>query len=203
MAFQPAPDIVEVVIHATLNTKPVANVLHFKSIGAYDQVKLDNLVDDVHANVDGTYQQLINSAVSLTEITGRGLSSIIDISSAQSISVGVGTATLVALPPNQSFVATLRTGLTGRSARGRFYAFPSSSFWQDSNTSLSVDYATALATMLTNIKNGSLALGWLWCVLSRRSAGVLRATAIGTPITDVDIRNRTIDSMRSRLPQGH
>jgi len=108
------------------------------------------------------------------------------------------------LPANTSLCLTLRSGLTGRSARGRFYAFPTG----DANLSTSPDlfeatYADDLVDMLDDIVTTASAQGWALCILSRFTAGAARTNAVPFIVTNIQARNLTCDSQRGRLPDDH
>lgn len=203
MTFQPAPNCVELVIRGTIGFKPVANVLNFWKPTTYNQTDVQDLADAADAQTAAHYLPIMGSGVAYSECFVRGLATIIDLSAANASSAGVGSAAGVNLPSNSAFVATLRTGFTGRSARGRFYAFPTGSGNQVDAATVSVGYANAVVTLITAYKTAAAALGFQLVVLSRQSGGVRPAVATHLPVTLIEHRNLELDSQRRRLPQGH
>jgi len=203
LPFQSCPNIAECVIHGTIDGVSIANVLHFEQPGGYNQTSMDALTAAVAAQVTALYQLITNESVSFDGVSARGLASIIDISSFDSSATGPGADTSASLPANVSSCVTLRTGFTGRSARGRFYAFPIGTAVLSSVNTVSTTYASDLVSFLENAASSALLAGWNWVVLSRRTAGVERPFGIGTQITAPELRNRITDSQRSRLPKGH
>jgi len=203
MPFQSCPDIAEYVIAATYDSQPIANVLHAKLSGGYSQSDVNNLATAVDAWVASDYLALMNSHVTYNEVRVRGLASIIDLQSVVNTSSGAGTMGADALPANVCLCITLRTGLTGRSARGRVYGFPYHGAAQTGINTVSSTYANNLAAAFTNLLGVVISAGWDPVVLSRVTGGAPRTTGIGTTILVADARNTENDSQRGRLPHNH
>jgi len=203
MTFQPAPNCVELVVRGTIGFKPVANVLNFWKPTTYNLTDIQDLADAANAQTVAHYLPIMGNGVAYSECFVRGLSTIIDISAANASGAGAGSAAGVCLPSNSSFVVTLRTGFTGRSARGRFYAWPTGSGNQVDAGTVSIGYGDAVVTLVTAYKTAAAALGFQMVVLSRQSGGVRPATATHIPVTLIEHRNLELDSQRRRLPTGH
>jgi len=202
MAFQSAPDIAEVVIHATYDGKEVVNVLHAMRAG-YTLVDVGNLAAAVDGAVGTFYLPLLNNGVTYNFTSAKGLALINDVSATDNTSAGPGTGGAITLPANVTLCITFRTGLTGRSARGRVYALPIPETSLASVNGVSSAFATNMQTCFDTIKSAMAAAGWIQVVLSRRTGLALRPTGVGFPITAVEARNLTLDSQRGRLPKGH
>lgn len=203
MPFVPAPDCAEAVINGTFHTKAIAHVLNFHIPGGYTQSDLDNLSFAVDAGVAADYLNLLNTSVHYDNVHVRGLNSIIDLESFNSTSTGYGTSSGTELPANATACITLRTGHTGRSARGRFYAWPTADGNLSTGQAFVGAYTTALKTFLDNLISATHLAGWDLVVLSRQSGGVPLTTAAFLEVTTVVVRNSEIDSQRGRLLQGH
>jgi len=203
MSFQSAPDCAEAVIQATFGGVNIANVLNFKNFAGYDQPDIDALAAIVDAGVGGDYLGILSSSVAYTGTLVRGLESSIDMTAVDNTSAGAGALTGPAVAANVSLVATLRTGFTGRSARGRFFMMPTAADQLASVNTFGSGFSANLVTFLTNLQAEAALSGWTMIVLSRFSGGVPRGTAIATPVTDIELRNLTVDSQRHRLPRGH
>jgi hypothetical protein len=205
MAFQSAPNMVSIAIHGTNNGKQIANVLHAK-FGSYPvQSDVDFVTNQVATAVIGAYEPLMSDNLLLTDIVGTGLTFVNDFQTVVSASASPGTASGNPLPANNSLVATLRSALTGRSARGRIYTFPTGSGNVSSSGGdlYTTGYASAVQTFWNSIMTAIDVGGWKMVICSRRTAGALRATAVGFDITTIEVRNDTADSQRRRLPRGH
>jgi len=203
MTFQSCPEIAEYVIAATYDGQEVANVLHAKLPGGYSQGDINTLASVVDAWVGAHYLALMNAQVTYQETRVRGLTNIIDLSGVANANTGPGTASGGNLPGNVTVCVTFRSGLTGRSARGRAYSLPMESTAQANEATFKTTYTNALAAAFNQLFSDVSSAGWTPVVLSRRTAGALRTTGIGTPIVLAEVRNVVSDSQRGRLPKGH
>jgi len=206
MPFQPCPFICEVVI-AFSNTagSQANNVLHFRwnTTEPITQEDVDALVGDVDSAVSGFWLPLMHPDGTYLETRAKMLTSIVDLVGSTSAGTGPGESAETPLPSNVSFVVTLRSGLSGRSARGRVYlpyiVAPSGSVLDQ----VTVGYANSCVSYINAIKNSAADDGWKLCVLSRRTAGAERLIGVGFDITSVVARNIDVDSQRGRLISGH
>lgn len=203
MTFQSAPEVAEAVIQGEAGGVNLANVLNFWLPGGYNQSNIDDLAAAVDVDAGSGYRPLLHGSCSYVATLVRGLESTIDLTAVAATGAGIGSASGDALPNNVSSCATLRTGFTGRSARGRFFAFPTGSGNVISDNVLATSYGTALVSFLNDIKADALAAGWHLVVLSRRNAGVIRPVATHLDVTNIAMRNLIVDSQRHRLPRGH
>lgn len=101
-------------------------------------------------------------------------------------------------PNNVAQVVSLRTGLRGRSYRGRMYwaGIPKSK--QATETTCDATWLTALAGDIQALLSVINALSAIWVVVSHWTAGAARASAVKTPVTGLVIDNQ-FDSQRRRL----
>lgn len=204
MTFQSAPDIAEAVIQATISGSPLNNVLNFHKPGGYTQADIDNLAGQVDTSVGTYYRPFMAPGTNYVQTLVRGLTSAIDLTATNATNAGAGTHTgSVELPSNASLCVTLRTGLTGRSARGRFYAFPATDACMAAQDLFTSAYGAGIVAFLNNIVTAASVVGWHFCVLSRYTLGARRAAGISNDITSIAYRNLIVDSQRGRLPAGH
>lgn len=203
MPFQSAPDCAEAVIHALANTQPIVNRLNFKFASGYTQTDIDNLAAAVDAAMASHYLPICSSSVAYSHVHVRGLTNIIDLESDNATSAGSGSAGASSVAANVTLCVTLHTGFTGRSARGRFYGFPTVDGSLTSILAFTGAYVTALEDVVAAIFANASAANWTPVVLSRFSGGVKRTTAVATTITNATARNALIDSQRGRLAAGH
>lgn len=203
MPFQSVPNAVECVIQGVIGSQAIANVMGFQFAGPYGQTDLDALAGVVDALVDSEYLPLVSSGVSYVQTKVRGLTSIIDLESVNTTGAGPGTAAGTGIPANNTFCVTARTGKTGRSARGRFYAWPTIAGNYSAPSILNAGYVTAMEAFLLDVRSAAASVNWVNCVISRFSLGTARAVGITTPIINWAARNNIGDSQRHRLPRGH
>jgi hypothetical protein len=203
MPFQSVPETVELVIRGDIGGQTIANVIGFRKTGGYVQADLDALAILSDAQVGSDYLPLISSGVNYDSVLVRGLENIIDLSSTENTNAGPGTASGTGIPANNTFCVTLRSLYTGRSARGRFYAWPTIATNYSAPSVLSSTYGNAVVTFLNNLKTGAATAGWSMVIISRFSLGVKRPVGVTTNVTTIAYRNLIGDSQRHRLPRGH
>lgn len=205
MAFQSAPRCASVAIHGTSNGKQITNLLHARFPDAYSSTNIEDLATSVFGVVAGSYPPLMSENLLLTDVTVTGLTSITDLQFVASDTPAPGTMSGLPLPANNSLVTTLRSDFTGRSARGRIYAFAAgASALQTTGGDLYTSaYAANLLAMWLEVKDAIVAAGWQHIILSRFSEKVERPSGVGFLVTTITIRNETADSQRKRLPKGH
>jgi len=203
MAFQSAPNTAELVIKGDISGKGVANVINFYNPFGYDQSDIDALATLGDAWVGSDYIPLFANSVTYNECLVRGLTDIIDLTGSAAANTGPGTLSGSAMPANASVCITMRTGFTGRSARGRFYAWPFSSSVLATSQSVTSGYVDDLADALNLLRSQAASAGWTMSVLSRYTLGSARPLGICTAITDCVGRNVLVDSARRRLGLGH
>jgi len=203
MAFQSVPNCAEVVIRGLALTKPIANVVGFRFGTLPVEADLQQLADTVDAWVGTDYLPLTSNQTTYLVTNARGLTFENDVEAFAATATGPGTQSGSAMPANATLCLTLRTGKTGRSARGRFYAWPfSSSVLVDAQNVLPA-YGTALATALNHLKTLAAVDGWQMVVISRFTLGAQRPTGITFAVTAIESRNTLVDSQRGRLAPNH
>jgi hypothetical protein len=203
MPFQSVPETAEAVINGEISGQTIANVVGARRVGGYNQTNLDQLASAVNIWVGNFYLPLVANSVNYVQTHVRGLESIIDLESIDATSAGPGTAAGTGNPANASFVITLRTGHTGRSARGRFYMWPFGGSALQTSQTVTTTYAAAAAAALTQLMTDISSAGWVPVIISRRSLNARRPVGITTTIISATARNVDLDSMKHRLLRGH
>jgi hypothetical protein len=122
MPFVPAPNIVSVEVRATNDAQHIENRFNVNANAAVTPTIVDDICNLVSVWAQAEYFPLLPSAVELTEVFAKDLTTI---TGAQHTIVPSGTVVggqAAAPAPNEvSFCVSLRTGNAGRSARGRFF----------------------------------------------------------------------------------
>jgi len=175
------------------------NVLNFRFSTAYTQSDLDNLAAAVDTKVGSNYLPSIADNVIYAQTHVRGLSASVDMESFDNTHAGNGTAGGTPMPSNVTFCVSLRTGLTGRSARGRFYAVCPATGDLDTSDTMTSGYASDIVAFLDAVKTLALSAGWTLVVISRQNAGVRLTTAVARAVTTVEATDLAVDSQRRRL----
>lgn len=203
MPFQSVPNTAELVIHGDIGGQGIANVIGFQYAGSYVQGNIDALAILADSIIGTDYLPLVSSGVNYTSCEVRGLNSITDLSGSANAGAGPGSAVGTGIPANNTFCVTLRSANTGRSARGRFYAWPTVAQNYSAPSILLATYGNDLVSMLLSLKTSAASIGWFMVVISRFSLGVKRPVGVVFPIASIAYRNLIGDSQRHRLPRGH
>jgi hypothetical protein len=200
MPFQPCPNIVQVNVHATYLGVPIENVYHVRSndsptppgdLTAIAGLWAEAWVDLIVPYLNDSYTTKEIDVVDLSVEAGG-------VATDTTASGTVGGVSGDPEPGNVCFCVSLRTGLAGRSFRGRTYL----SGQIASEVTLSrlsgariSQYVTGLQTLIDNMAAAFFPL----VVLSRRHNGVVRAEGIGTQILTAVSVDDLVDTQRRRL----
>lgn len=197
MAFQPAPQCVEVVLKMSQDGIPAVNVWHVDTgaavtpssllsvWNAFDGWITTNLKNAMSSTV--TYDQLIVTDIS---VSGGG-----QHSDAPTTTAGVGSGT--ALPASTALVASLRTARIGRNYRGRTYVTGLRTSDVTNPHFASTTYADGVNDVFANLITTLTGVGYKLVVLSRFLNNVQRAVAVATEVIQV-ITNTRLDVVRRR-----
>lgn len=199
MPFQPAVNCAEAVINWSGPGGLYANVLNFKFATAYDQGDIDALALAVDEAVGGAMLGLVGTVVAYVNTTVRGLTTSVDLEGVSDTEAGSGGASGTSMPPNVAYCLSLRTGLTGRSARGRFYTVGVTSAHLSAADTVTEAYRDAWIAALESVGSQAGDDGWQWGVLSRQNNNVVLSTAVFREITAVIGVDLFLDSQRRRL----
>lgn len=199
MAFQSVPDTVEVNPRFIGDGVPMENALTFRRAGGYNLTQLTALVDAVQAWVESDYLPLMNNLVTSTETYGKGLEFEADIQYTKLATPASVGAVGSAMANNVTKAITLRSGLTGRSSRGRIYMIGLSATQLNGVATIEQSYVDDVIDALEALKVIIEALGWLWVIVSRYKDGVKRATATTVEVAQFGVSDLTTDSQRGRL----
>lgn len=116
-----------------------------------------------------------------------------------------GSKTNDVLPPQDAAVITWRTGLAGRSYRGRSYV-PYQNEGEQNAGVLAGGALTSLTTaaqaILTQYGPTGVSTHWRACVLSRRLNGAIRPVPVGTNIVGFVVRSTIRSQRRRQLGRG-
>jgi hypothetical protein len=201
MPFQAVPNAALIRLEATLDGELCITNLGFGLItpATVTALMLQTLVDGVTDNIIDAWTNNLPVKYVLNQITGRVLDIEDGPQAEESANALNGALAGAILPNNCSLAVSFKTGLGGRTNRGRIF-WPS--FLESEVTDqrvLSGKQASILALMGGFIGNNTIATGWVWSVISRKElvpAGPGRAV----PVTSVVLNDDVIDSMRRRLP---
>jgi hypothetical protein len=145
------------------------------------------------------YAPMVSDTVFFSEIESTGLDAEDGPQVTTSVS-GTGGGGTTALPNEASFCVIPRSGLTGRSRRGRWFMPPPLLADRDGANAVTVTYANlakgALNELMSALSDASQRMG----VISRIHNGAVRTPPLFTPYTNATYVNLILDSQRNRRP---
>jgi hypothetical protein len=201
MAFVAAPNIIEVQLRYTLLGQQAMNRFHVHvGTGPTEaQCALTALtvagwwVDNVKA--------LVPPGMELREVFCKGLALENDVQATFSAGLpSAGTHNINAMPNNCSLCVSLRSGLTGRSARGRWFWAGLTEDQVEDNTVVTGS-VTDIVAAIDALRDAIEALGLLWMIVSYVNNGAPRAGGpVYFQVVDALVVDDVVDSQRRRLP---
>lgn len=200
MAFIPVPATAEVNINQRLDGEQVQNNLYFYNPSLWSSEALQNLANAIGGWVENFLYPPLSQDLSLVEVVATAQGSAIapqeSYAPVELVRGGVGQE---ALPNSVALCISFRTGLRGRSARGRNYVagLPEGSVVQNT---VSQALAGALVSAYNQLPALAASLGCDWVVVSRYANGAPRAEGVTYIITNAIATDLTVDSQRRRLP---
>lgn len=203
MAFQPAPLVCQVNVRADLFTEKIENVLNFVLAAntLYTAQDVQDIAELTLAAWAANMCPVAGGNYVLREVTATALDS-------------VGSPTFTAIPLNpiaggaagetlagsQALVITHKTGLSGRSFRGRTYLAGLTESQVNGNF-ITAATETAISAAWAATFDAWTNAGHELCVVSRWSNKVLRTIATHAVVTATGITNTRVDTQRRRLPR--
>lgn len=201
MAFVGNDNVAEATVVHVQDSQLLVNTLYFFSTIPITEARLLELATGLGASWTALFMPLKASAVYLSEINVIQLVPVPAPTAAWSPPTVVqGGNSNPASPNNVSLAVSFRTGLSGRSYRGRNYWL---GFTEPDVTNNQIDSALILdilAAYTSLIGANSVADDWTWCVYSRYVNGVERETGMAQDVTSVGTTDGIVDSQRRRLP---
>lgn len=202
MPFQAVPNAALINVEGLLDGQKTVNTLGFRlNVPAViNAAQLASLCESMAIYWSANQISQLPSQWTLAKVTGRVLD-VEDGPVAES-SLNSGDSGLLIgnlMPNNVTLAIAFKTGLGGRTNRGRNY-WPG--FLEADVTNSAI--AQARATNIVDTYAGMMGAGtvdsaWQWCVISRK---IIDITGNGraVPITSVVVNDLVVDSQRRRLP---
>lgn len=197
MPFLATPQGVEVKLIMSQNDVPVVNVWHVKDVAAPTPTSLAEIINDFDSWLTSSYAINIQPSVLFTEWIATDISVAGGAQVTQVPTTANGLRSGSQSPANAAFVVSLRTGLSGRSNRGRTYVPGISTTDIVDAQHVSGTYASAMNASLGSLVSLMLLSGRKLCVLSKYLNKVLRVAGLLIEITQI-ITDTKVDSQRRR-----
>lgn len=207
MAFIPVPNVAQVKLEGTLDSQQTINDMYFQLAGGITLADLQGLVTNMIDWFQFEYTAMCSEDWHTVAVHARDLSADLSFVVDGAPATTNGQKPQESAPGNVCACVSFRTGLGGRSFRGRNYIPAVPNDLVAINT-LDPEYiSTALAAYALLLPGGgALPGGWEWVVVSRFTGGspgvpsVPRSEGIATPVTNVLFADTIVDSQRRRLP---
>jgi len=201
MPFVPAPQIMEMQFRTTWAGQQTMNRVHVNALAPVTQLTCQNLANAGLTWWETNVTGITPTNLLLREVYVKGLDSITPFQATAAPPAPLaGSFGQPSLPNNVAICASLRTGLAGRSARGRWY-------WQGLTEGVVFDndviagHIASIDGALSNLGGTIVGLGFLWVIWSYISGGAPR---VGGPVyfgvSDIIFVDSVVDSQRRRLP---
>jgi hypothetical protein len=198
MAFQAVPNVAQIKCEGIVDGCQTINNLYFElSGGAIDPVNIQTITGLVGAWFASNLAPDLSNNWAPVRAVGIDLGSPTGATASVGLS-GTGGVTNEAAPNNVAACISLRTAQRGRSGHGRNFIPGVPNSLVTLNTMDSGFIANMTATYQLLVGAGTFAAGWQFCVVSRQTAGSLRAVGLAIPIVDVLFTTPFVRSMRSR-----
>ena len=200
MAFQKVTDTVEVTIVYEQNLENIVNVFHAERPGGYTQANLATLATTVDAAVGVHLLPEMTSDCEYLRTEVRGLAVENDFFAEESGGTGPGEVASAGLPNSVTLSLKKGSGLTGRSARGRWYfvGIPEIDLATNENFFIAVE-VTNKKSALNNLRAAVAGTAWNPVIVSRFKDGALRPEGVLFDWLAVTAVNDAVDTQRRRL----
>lgn len=202
MAFIAIPDTVQAELRFLLVGEPVEVTLYFRNLVEVSTGTMEALAADlntwaVDALMDSLGAECVYQGCKLTDLT-TSTSPVVEDTLGSPVAGGnVGSP----LSNQDTFCIQFKTGLRGRSFRGRNY-IPGLSVTMTTDPNHVADsWANLIVTAYELLMDAeTLPVGWEWVVASRYADGAPRSPGIATPVTSVGYADLRLDKQERRLP---
>lgn len=202
MAFQAAPNVVGAYIRGTFQGKDVENTFYYKYTGTLTQSMVDDLANALHAVVVSDWLPLLSSGYTLRETYVRDLAVEDALQKTVVCTSGCAGAQTGDTLPNQATIAIARrSGLTGRSTRGRIF-WPGLREADVANNTVDSTFISNVVAALEALDVAAIAEAFVPVILSRYTAGAPRAVAVAYEVLTWLAVDALVDSRRSRKPKA-
>lgn len=202
MPFIPAENTVRTAIeYLSTYGDTAANVQHYRfDGGAPAAADIDDLHDAIKDWLTTDWGNAASNQWQTDLITSTDLT-VPDGIQVTSLFTQPGYLTSPALPSQDTIAVSMRTGLSGRSRRGRNYHVGLAEN-QVEGSRLLLAAATNIITAWFPLIAKVQAAGWTLVIASFQANKLPRTTALLTPVTDMILTDTVIDSMDTRKPKG-
>lgn len=201
MAFQSVPNTFVAEVRYVSALKRIENTLYFENPAGYDADFLTDFAESLFVAWGGNVVNELSSELSLVEVYCKGLTSIVDVQAlyipGAPIAGGVVSASL---PNSVACCIAFKSGLTGRSSRGRIYipGIPENAVTGDTFVGT---FASGMASSVAVAVNEAILPfpGTNHVIVSRVTGGAPRLIGETYIVNSYQSTDNEVDSRRSRV----
>lgn len=201
MAFQSVPSTIQVEVRYSLALTQIENILYFKTLEPYTEEYIVDLVEAVYAAWADDVMTELSSELTLREVYAKGLENIIDFQALYvPITPDTGDVASSSLPGSVACCVAFKSGLTGRSSRGRIYVpgIPESAVTGNTfNSGYAAALANGVAAAVLDVETAFPTAQHV--IVSRVTGGVVRPEGATFAVTEYQSTDNFVDSRRSRV----
>lgn len=200
MPFVPFANTAEVEVRYSLDDQQVENTLYFRNSTAFDITSLDSLAAVVGNWAVTSLLPLQNNVTSLREVVARDLSIEESFEVTFAAASGSDGGAGAPAPNNVSLCISFRSGITGRSQRGRNYLVGVPTNALAATNVFDSDYIASIVGAYNDLLSAALDAGFHWVIASRFHNGAPRLVGQTVDVLTVIVVDSIVDSQRRRLP---
>lgn len=200
-AFIPAPNTARTRMVYSLDNQEVMNVFYFQAAASFTFADLTNLNAEVIAAWTADIRAAQPAELRLEYVESTALDNEPDFQVTTNVGLAGGYSVSQALPSNVTISIAFKTGVTGRSNRGRMFWLQLAEAMVTNNT-LDPITASSLVTRMTDfftaVETGT---STFHAIVSYCTGGAWRTTASVLPVETYVLVDHVVDSQRRRLPK--
>lgn len=200
MPFVPFANTAECEVRYELDGQKVENTLYFTQADAYTSGSLGNLATIVLDWAVASLLPLQNNVCLLREVFARDLSTEDGLAAVAAADSGALGAAGPGAPNNSTICVSFRSGVTGRSQRGRNYLIGLPVSAMANTNHVSNAYQGEIIVAYNTLKGDAQDEGFTHVIASRRHNKDWRAVGQTTQVVSYTFVDATVDSQRRRLP---
>jgi hypothetical protein len=207
MAFVPVPGVIQVDVIYLWSGQRVENTLYFQKGDGWTLPQIIDWVDQLNTLISEELMPLLNNSIQFIELIARLLDTASSIGYSLPISPAVsGGVAGEGMPNNVTYTISLKTGLTGRSFRGRNFV-PGLSPDNVNGNTIASGFRTGILAFYNELRALAESTGNPLVVVSRYSGvnpttgkPIPRVEGIATEVISITTFDDIVDSQRRRLP---
>ena len=207
MPFVPVPNTIEVESRYIWSGQQVETTSYFEKADGWTLSDISDWLDQMNVIIQEELLPLLSTAIQFVELVARLLDTASSIGFSLPISPAVsGGEDFPAVPNNSTYTISFKTGLTGRSFRGRNYVPGIPDNKRIENT-IDSAFRTGLLAFYSTLRTAASENSTPMVVVSRYSGvdpdtgkPIPRVTGVTTNVASISTADLVLDSQRRRLP---